>query len=64
MDSEETNDEDGRAVNVFDDITSTYWHTEWQSEGPHDPLPHEIQIDLGATSRIGTRNASSVGLSE
>jgi hypothetical protein len=47
VDSEETIDEDGHAVNAFDGMASTYWHTEWQSEGPHAPLPHEIQIDLG-----------------
>ena len=52
VDSEETEDEDGRAVNAFDDIASTYWHTGWQSGGPHDPLPHEIQIDLGAEWNI------------
>jgi hypothetical protein len=48
VDSEETEDEDGRAVNAFDDITSTYWHTEWSEEGDTSPPPHEIQIDLGA----------------
>jgi hypothetical protein len=48
VDSQETVDENGRAENAFDDSASTYWHTEWQSDGPHDPMPHEIQIDLGS----------------
>jgi hypothetical protein len=52
VDSEETDDEDGRAVNAFDDISSSIWHTQWEAGGPHAPLPHEIQIDLGAEWNI------------
>ncbi len=47
VDSEETNGEDGRATNAFDDSSSTIWHTEWQDAQP--PPPHEVQIDLGAS---------------
>ncbi|MBN2342354.1 MAG: discoidin domain-containing protein [Deltaproteobacteria bacterium] len=47
VDSEETVDEDGRAVNAFDDSPSTFWHSEWQAGGPDAPLPHELQIDMG-----------------
>ncbi|MBN1652957.1 MAG: family 43 glycosylhydrolase [Deltaproteobacteria bacterium] len=52
VDSEETDDEDGRAINAFDDISSSIWHTQWDAGGPHAPLPHEIQIDLGAVWNI------------
>ncbi|HYQ26657.1 MAG TPA: discoidin domain-containing protein, partial [Polyangiaceae bacterium] len=45
-DSEETAAEDGHASNAFDDSTSTFWHTEYQSAKPMPP--HEIVIDLGA----------------
>ncbi|MCB5181946.1 TIM-barrel domain-containing protein [Streptomyces antimicrobicus] len=46
-DSQETAAEDGRAVNAFDADPATHWHTAWSSGTPA-PLPHEIQIDLGA----------------
>lgn len=46
VDSEETQGEDGHAVNAFDDSPSTFWHTQWQGAQP--PPPHEIVIDLGA----------------
>ncbi len=45
VDSEETVGEDGAAENSFDGDPGTIWHTKWYG-GP-DPLPHEIQIDLG-----------------
>ncbi len=35
------------AVKSFDGNPSTFWHTRWN--GGSDPLPHEIQIDLGAS---------------
>jgi len=44
VDSEETEGEDGRAINSFDGDPCTFWHTEWPENPPH---PHEIQIDLG-----------------
>ncbi len=37
------------AVNAFDGDINTMWHTEWL---PTAPLPHEIQIDLGASYNI------------
>lgn len=37
------------AKRAFDGDVNTYWHTKW---GPDDPMPHEIQIDLGATYSI------------
>jgi len=46
-DSEETQSEDGRARNAFDDSPSTIWHTQYTGTAPAHP--HEIQIDLGAT---------------
>ncbi len=35
------------ATNAFDGNPSTFWHTEWFSTIA--PLPHELQINLGAT---------------
>ncbi|SFC99356.1 M6 family metalloprotease domain-containing protein [Bacillus sp. 491mf] len=34
---------------AFDGNKDTFWHTSW---GPAAPMPHEIQIDLGATYNI------------
>ncbi len=48
VDSEETEDENGRATNAFDDSTSTIWHTAYGG-GTTPGYPHEIQIDLGAS---------------
>jgi RHS repeat-associated protein len=50
VDSQETYGENGAAVNAFDGNASTIWHSEWYWEV--DPLPHEIQIDLGASYSI------------
>jgi hypothetical protein len=44
-DSQETVGEDGRAVNAIDGDPATIWHTRWY--GQTDPMPHEIQLDLG-----------------
>ncbi|MCX5402747.1 discoidin domain-containing protein [Streptomyces sp. NBC_00335] len=46
-DSQETGGENGAARNAFDGNTGTIWHTAWSGSAPA-PLPHEIQIDLGA----------------
>ena len=46
-DSEETQGEDGRARNAFDDSPSTIWHTQYTPTAPAHP--HELQIDLGAS---------------
>ncbi|GAA2143675.1 beta-galactosidase [Kitasatospora kazusensis] len=45
-DSQETAAENGAAVNAFDGNPATYWHTAWSTGDA--PLPHELQIDLGA----------------
>ena len=37
-------------TNAFDNNTATFWHTDWQTTNP--PLPHEIQIDLGAVYNL------------
>ncbi|MBD0833174.1 discoidin domain-containing protein [Aestuariibaculum sediminum] len=33
------------AINAFDGDPNTHWHSKWSPT--NDPLPHEIQIDLG-----------------
>ena len=43
--SEETEGEDGRAINAIDGRPSTFWHTRWSE--PAARHPHEIVIDLG-----------------
>ena len=49
-DSEETNKEDGRAINAIDGNTNTIWHTEWSSGSPAHP--HEIIIDMGSEYEV------------
>jgi len=50
VDSEETSAEDDRGTNAFDGLSSTFWHSKYT--GGSVPLPHEIQIDLGATYNL------------
>jgi lysophospholipase L1-like esterase len=50
-DSEETVAENGHATRAFDGDVNTYWVTQWQAVP--SPVPHEIQIDLGATYTLG-----------
>ncbi|MEV6955861.1 TIM-barrel domain-containing protein [Streptomyces sp. NPDC051183] len=50
-DSQETSGENGAARNAFDGNPATIWHTAWSSGTPA-PLPHEIQIDLGARHTV------------
>jgi len=38
------------AIFAFDGDSNTIWHTQWS--GGHDPIPHEIQIDLGQTTML------------
>ncbi|MFB7620670.1 TIM-barrel domain-containing protein [Kitasatospora sp. NPDC056181] len=45
-DSQESAGENGSAANAFDGNGGTIWHTGWSNGAA--PLPHEIQIDLGA----------------
>jgi len=49
VDSEQPNY--GEATNAFDGDTETIWHTSF--DDTTYPLPHEIQIDLGASYKIG-----------
>ena len=50
-DSEETIDEVAPASQAIDGDTDTFWHSEW---GDYEaPLPHYLQIDLGAAEEIG-----------
>ncbi|MCO1582542.1 discoidin domain-containing protein [Crossiella sp. SN42] len=50
VDSQETAGENGAAANAIDDNPGTQWHTQWSGTG--SALPHEIQLDLGATHEI------------
>ena len=50
VDSQELSAENGAATNAIDDNPQTKWHTKW-SPTP-DPLPHEIQLDTGATQAL------------
>ena len=50
FDSQETTEQDGRAINAIDGNTETFWHSEWN--GVTDQLPHWIVIDLGETKTI------------
>ncbi len=50
VDSQETEGEDGKASNVIDGETSTYWHTEWLNE--EAPYPHHVTVDLGASTEL------------
>ena len=49
VDSEELVSKDQRGEYAFDGNTNTFWHSEWLRNDPTAVLPHEIQIDLGAT---------------
>ena len=53
-DSEETNGEDGKAINAFDGDPTTIWHTAWYYQSPD--YPHEIKIDLGGEFAISGFN--------
>ncbi len=50
VDSQELVGENGAAVNAFDGNVNTRWHTKWFNGS--DPLPHEIQINLGAVYNV------------
>jgi len=47
VDSQQTGCFNGAASNAIDGNTTTFWHTQFCGGTP--PLPHEIQIDLGAS---------------
>ncbi len=40
----------GPAISAFDSSPRTFWHTRWQEAV--DAMPHELQIDLGATYSV------------
>lgn len=50
VDSQETEKETDPGTNAFDGLSSTFWHSKYT--GGTDPLPHEIQIDMGATYNL------------
>jgi lysophospholipase L1-like esterase len=50
VDSQELVGENGAGVKAFDGNVNTRWHTKWF--GGSDPLPHEIQINLGAVYNV------------
>ncbi|MFJ4972887.1 discoidin domain-containing protein [Streptomyces sp. NPDC088755] len=49
--SEETSGENGRAANVLDGDSRTFWHTKW-SGGTSAPMPHSITIDMHRTTSV------------
>lgn len=49
-DSEEINGDDGKADNIFDLQSTSFWHTQWQDASPKHP--HILVIDIGATHTI------------
>lgn len=49
-DSEEADEANNIASNVFDLQESTIWHTAWS--GNKDPFPHQIIIDLGEDKTV------------
>jgi hypothetical protein len=50
VDSQETVRENGAAVNTIDGNNNTKWVTQWSPASA--PLPHEIQINLGASHTL------------
>lgn len=49
--SQEANGEgpnNGRVVHMFDNVTSTFWHSKWQ--GGTDPLPYWFSVDMGTSN--------------
>lgn len=48
VDSQETTNENGAAANAIDGNNSSMWHTAWSGS----TVPHEIQIDMGATHQV------------
>ncbi|GIG61833.1 hypothetical protein Lfu02_62050 [Longispora fulva] len=50
VDSQETTNENAPGTNVLDGSPATFWHTKWSN--PVAQMPHEIQIDLGASYSV------------
>ncbi|HZU22420.1 MAG TPA: discoidin domain-containing protein, partial [Terriglobales bacterium] len=49
-DSQETVCENGAATNAFDGVALTNWVTQWCGASPG--MPHELQVDMGATHQV------------
>lgn len=49
--SEETEGEDGRAVNMLDGDATTFWHSLWSTAGATS-YPHVVTLDLGANAQV------------
>jgi beta-galactosidase len=49
-DSEEVEGDDGKADNVFDLQSTTFWHTQW--DGAQPVHPHQLVLDLGSVQTI------------
>jgi len=54
VDSQEDHLRELCGVNSFDGNPATFWHTQWCPSAPS--LPHEIQINFGATYNISGSN--------
>jgi beta-galactosidase len=50
-DSEEVDNNDGKADNIFDIQLTTFWHTQWSAASPKHP--HQVILDLGGDYTIG-----------
>ncbi len=50
VDSEETQGERSRAVNMLDGRAETFWHSQYRAR--RAPYPHDVQIDLGAPYEV------------
>jgi hypothetical protein len=50
VDSQETVRTNNAGINAIDGNTGTLWHTQWYPTSI--PLPHQIQVDLGATYTV------------
>jgi beta-galactosidase len=50
VNSEETQKEDGSALNAVNGQTADHWHTAWSQKQPSHP--HRLVIDLGKTEKI------------
>jgi len=50
VDSEESLQEDGSALNAINGQTADFWHTEWGDAQPKHP--HQLIIDLGTNTQV------------
>lgn len=47
VDSQEIVAENSPVSNILDGLSTSFWHTRWSPSV--DPMPHQVEIDLGAT---------------